>query len=261
MRKLILSAAVAAVAAVLALITPATAADMPLKAPPPVAAPYNWTGSYYGVNAGWVHDAFDWRYTNPSPATCCAPFSDSNDNFILGAHTGFQVQFNQIVVGVETAILSGSQDRTSFTGCIAPNSLTVACQMERGTTFTAGGRLGWAWGDWLLFGSGGAAWAHVRTNLANPVLVGGTFDTTDRKHTGWYAGGGFEWVAYKGSIADMIVGLEYQHIDLGDELHLSSLDGFAGCPPGVNCRNISATSDIVRARVSLKWNPFVQFFR
>jgi outer membrane immunogenic protein len=34
-----------------ALIMPAMAADMPLKAPPP---PPIWTGFYWGVNVGWV---------------------------------------------------------------------------------------------------------------------------------------------------------------------------------------------------------------
>ena len=34
-----------------ALIMPAMAADMPLKAPPP---PPTWTGLYWGVNAGWI---------------------------------------------------------------------------------------------------------------------------------------------------------------------------------------------------------------
>src|SRR5262249_42178925 len=56
----------------------AMAADMPLKAPPPVVE-YNWSGLYWGANAGWAWDSFDWRYTNPSPATCCKPFSASID--------------------------------------------------------------------------------------------------------------------------------------------------------------------------------------
>ena len=61
---------------------------------------------------------------------------------------------------------------------------------------------------------------------------------------------------FRGVLADMIVGAEYQHIDLGTRLHLAPLDGFRACPPGVNCRNIGATEDIVRARLSLKINPF-----
>ena len=38
----------------------AMAADMPLKAPPPVVE-YNWSGLYFGGNAGWSWDKFEWR--------------------------------------------------------------------------------------------------------------------------------------------------------------------------------------------------------
>src|SRR3981189_3887757 len=37
-----------------ALIAPAAAADMPLKAPPPPAPVYSWTGCYLGGSAGSV---------------------------------------------------------------------------------------------------------------------------------------------------------------------------------------------------------------
>ena len=41
-------------AALAALIgTPALAADMPLKAPPPPVTVYNWTGCYVGANTGY----------------------------------------------------------------------------------------------------------------------------------------------------------------------------------------------------------------
>src|SRR5262245_26808531 len=32
----------------------ASAADMPLKAPPPAVAVFKWSGCYGGVNAGWI---------------------------------------------------------------------------------------------------------------------------------------------------------------------------------------------------------------
>jgi hypothetical protein len=61
-------------------------------------------------------------------------------------------------------------------------------------------------------------------------------------------------MAWKGPYAGVILGVEYQHIDLGSRLHMSTaLDGPGNpCPPGVNCRNISATEDLVRGRLSLK---------
>src|ERR1700732_5467577 len=76
------------------------AADMPHKAPP-IVAEYSWTGIYLGMNAGWLRNDFDWRYTNPAPATCCAPFSASLDNGIAGVQGGVQWQWNHVVFGLE----------------------------------------------------------------------------------------------------------------------------------------------------------------
>jgi outer membrane immunogenic protein len=232
------------------------AADLPLKAPAPVvAAEYDWTGVYGGINAGWVRDDYHWAYGNPSPPTCCQPFSVNRDTWSVGGHLGAQYQFNHFVLGVEGAIFTAADDVASFTGCVAPNSLTTACQIKRQTTYTAGGRVGYAWGNWLLFGDGGGAWADVHSNLlAPPTLI---FDNTSQRYAGWYAGVGFEYMLLRGVLADVIVGAEYQHIDLGTKLHLSTqLDGGLACPPGVNCRNIGATEDLVRARLSVKINPF-----
>src|ERR1700683_5668168 len=46
------------ITAIAALVgTPALAADIPLKAPPPQPAAWTWTGFYLGLNAGWGWDA------------------------------------------------------------------------------------------------------------------------------------------------------------------------------------------------------------
>jgi outer membrane immunogenic protein len=247
--------AIAAVAVSVGSVQAASAADMPVKAAPPAAfaiAPYNWTGFYVGGGVGWMHSSYDWRYTNPSPATCCAPFSASTDNAVGSLHVGAQYQWNQIVLGIEAAIMAANNSSrfASFTGCVAPNSLTIACQIQTRNIFTLGGRLGYAWNDWLLFGTGGWARGDVNSQLASGT--GLVFDQTSVRSNGWYAGLGVEYVLVKWSLLDVIVGAEYQHIDLGTTLHLSPLDGFSACPPGVNCRDISAKEDLVRLRLSLK---------
>jgi outer membrane immunogenic protein len=238
--------------------TSAKAADLPAKAPPIVAAEYNWTGIYGGINAGWIEDHYRWQYTNPAPATCCAPFSTTADNGFVGAHLGAQYQYNRFVFGLEGAIMTGAYNYTNTVGCVAPNSFTIGCGIRRDTTYTVGGRLGYAWDRWMVFGSGGWAVATINSRLTVPPPAFLTvFDGTSvRYDDGWYAGIGFEYMLLKGPIADVIVGAEYQHIDFGTKTHLSSLDGFFPCPPGVNCRNIGATEDLVRARLSLKWNPW-----
>jgi outer membrane immunogenic protein len=228
---------------------PAMAADMPLKAPPPVVE-YTWSGVYLGVSAGWVQSSYNWAYTNPAPVGCCVPFSATVNDVELDFHAGAQVQWRHLVLGVEAGINGfGSARNASQVGCIV-GLPTTACQIQPRDIGTAGGRLGLAFHNWMIYGDGGGAWGGVRSQLFTPPL--GFFDFTQGKYSGWYAGGGLEYAIHRGTLVDVIVGAEYQHIDLGTQLHLSPLDGFGPCPPGVNCRNISAKEDIVRARLSIK---------
>jgi outer membrane immunogenic protein len=234
---------------------PAMAADMPVKAPAPAAVSYyDWTGVYLAAGIGTQRTKVDWAYTNPSPATCCAPFSDTYNDTNLGGFAGAQIQWGWLVVGVEAGASSatGSQYATGQ-GCVAPNSFTIACQARiSSAVLTAGGKLGIAWGNWLFYGDGGYATAQIHSQLRGgpPGLL--TFDGTARTHNGWYAGAGLDYVIYKGVLVDAIVGLEYQHVDLEQRVHLSVLDGYAVCPPGVNCRNLTAKEDIFRARLAIK---------
>ena len=63
-----------------ALIMPAMAADMPLKAPPP---PPTWTGLYWGVNVGWIGSS---QYNITNTGTDTGP-SGLGTALAIGAHT------------------------------------------------------------------------------------------------------------------------------------------------------------------------------
>jgi len=228
----------------------ATAADMPTKAPmAPAQAAFSWTGFYVGAGAGWARGNFDWRYQNPVPATI-PPFSANNDNWAVGGFIGYQYQWSQVVLGVEASgnWLSGN-DWAS--GQIL--SFPTANQVRADAIYTVGGKLGWAWNTWLLYADGGWASGRVETQL---VPTGGSaFDVTSQRQNGWYAGGGVDYLLAHGAFADFIVGLDYKHVDLGTHSHLSSLDGFAPSPPGINGRDIGAKEDIVTLRLTVKVNP------
>jgi opacity protein-like surface antigen len=60
-----------AIAAIAMIGTPAFAADMPVKAPPPPPVPsYNWTGAYFGANLGygWGNDTVNYSPNDPVAA-------------------------------------------------------------------------------------------------------------------------------------------------------------------------------------------------
>ena len=37
------------------------------------------------------------------------------------------------------------------------------------------------------------------------------------RNNGWYAGGGFDYMVHKGPLVDVLLGVEYQHFDVGSK--------------------------------------------
>ncbi len=228
----------------------AYAADMPVKAPM-MSAPaiYNWSGIYGGFNFGWAGQNSTWTYTNPVPAT--PPTSSAHDarlnDAIVGGHLGMQYQWQQVVLGVEAALSDSTGGKYGISGVQCVSTAGSLCEVHMGTLWTVGGRAGWAWDRWLAYGTGG--WARLSVSSQELTAPPTVFDTTSAHHNGFYVGGGVEYAITN----NFILGLEYQHVDVGTAFHASSADGFGPSPPGVNGRNISATEDIVRARVSVKF--------
>ena len=214
----------------------------------------NWGGLYIGANVGWQNADIDWKYSNPVPATCCAPFSNSRSDGALGGHVGLQHQFagTAVVLGVEAAYSGAGAFDNGFgskAGCIA-GVAGASCQTRLDSLFTVGPRLGWSLGQYMLFINGGFASARIDTQLFTTASGAVPFDRTTGRHNGWYIGGSAEYAL----TANWILGLEYQHVDLGGENHLSSADAFGPSPPGANGRRIEGTDDIVRFRISYKLN-------
>ena len=82
----------------LGMAAPASAADMPYKAPPPVpyVAPiYDWTGFYIGGNGGWGQSRNCVDFVN---------FADGcreRSGGLVGGQIGYRWQANQWVFGLE----------------------------------------------------------------------------------------------------------------------------------------------------------------
>jgi outer membrane immunogenic protein len=122
--------------------------------------------------------------------------------------------------------------------------------------FTVGPRLGYAWDRWMIFATGG--WAtgtvHGQYRLANlQVFPGGAgiLGTNLSGHSwndGWFAGAGFEYMVHKGALVDVILGAEYQHIDLRSKNAFTDTI-FVGAPFSFDH---DAVVDIVRARLTIK---------
>jgi outer membrane immunogenic protein len=246
---------------------PAMAADLPFKAPPPVAY-YDWSGAYLGFSIGGVWS--DVHRSYPFPGTPGVTISvppnatSSGSDAIYDVHMGAQWQWGQWVLGVEAGYSAGFKEMqstsptglTAFFGSNAPlpdNKIT--------NLFTVGPRLGFAWDRWMIYGTGGYAAASIKGQYVcsngQQVLGGfsggtcaGTNNLTGQSwNDGWFAGGGFEHMVHKGALVDVVLGAEYQHFDVRSKRAFTDTSPFTRA---LFTFDQDARGDIVRARLTIK---------
>jgi len=248
MKQIILSAVVAGTM----LAGPALAADMPARmpvkaAPAAVIAAYNWSGFYTASSIGAALQDIDGVFNLPPPDV----HNTSSTRAWTGSHVGYQWMLGSWVAGVEGSYytpLSRKFD-SSLTGPDCINILltpNLSCEARISNLWTAGGKLGYAFGNWMVYGTGGYANGRIDQQLRGTVALFTTGETRER-HGGWYAGAGFDVFVTRILWSDLILGVEYKHIELNDKLHVSP----GGLP--VNDVNLGATVDTIMAKATFKW--------
>ena len=280
-----------------------------------VALPPSWGGFYAGINGGYGgnsglpfrEDVF-FPGTPPTGGTTFVnPYSvitgsDTIAGGFGGGQLGYNFQFGSFVLGAE-ADLQGSGIRGSGANTIFNGAGTTAppfCQAAiTGTAIspagkqygvcagrndldvdwfgTVRGRLGYAFGNTLIYGTGGFAAGGVRatslytdnnigsgtTGLAgNPIGTPQTGRASNSAtNTGWTAGAGIE---VKLSPSWSLKG-EYQFIDLGTissgpgEIIVPGGTNVTPCSPSVSgCLNLTSSKDVqfntVRVGVNYYFN-------
>ena len=198
----------------------ASAADLPAKAPmsrAPVAAPaFSWTGFYVGIHAGYGWSNSTATVTDPTLILAPASLNQNGNGIIGGGQIGYNWQLApNWVVGIE-ADISGTGIRNTtvvqgpdFRGLLFFGFNQMA---ERDVKWLASvrGRLGYAADRYLIYVTGGAAWADV-SYTAGPAW-GGLYNPVTFSHnsSGWTLGAGFEYAFTNNWTAR----LEYLYYDL-----------------------------------------------
>jgi outer membrane protein OmpA-like peptidoglycan-associated protein len=205
------------------------------QAPPPPGT-VDWTGPYVGFSIGG-----EWsRLTNsagiaPTP-TGAVPGSpgvvgssrglrtSDDTNVTGGGQAGYNWQYNNLVLGVEGDIRGGGPSISTTLG--TPSGSFVAGDNFRASSdYNASirGRLGYAWGPALLYGTAGVAFANanMRANYAartvGGVVVPGSTASDSTTLIGPTYGGGVEYAV----TPNISVGAEYRYTDYGhDSLNL-----------------------------------------
>jgi len=213
---------------------PALAADMPLKAPPPAAA-MTWAGWYLGLNAGgvWADERVSWTAPvgtpgiggfNPDGANdiiTSSPGHVRTTGFTGGGQAGYNFQSGSLVAGIEADVQYTGVDGTrSLLSTIFANPYTQSVSSDWLATLR--GRLGFAAGSLLVYGTGGLAVAELKysdnfNGLHGVGLINSSVDYTPR--TGWVAGAGAEWKFAPRWSAKA----EYLFVDLGSQTDIASI--------------------------------------
>lgn len=226
-----------------ALIAPAAAADLPVKAPAPVPVS-TWDGWYLGASIGWERNDSNWTTTcfadppdgfpcgagNPFFVDRSSPHSFNTTGPRVGGYFGVNWQVAPMwVVGVEADF--GFHDRTStVTGIVG---CTIQCDpaVPPGTPgFTAANDSTSVRTTWdasmrarlgflvtpavLLYGTAGLASKEIEANitcngLTSPWCVFNQSQTITSVQHGWTVGAGIDWKAY----GNWIFRAEYRYFD------------------------------------------------
>jgi outer membrane immunogenic protein len=211
MKKLLLGTAMS-----LVMVAGASAADLYVKAPPP-APP--WTGWYVGANGGYGWDAHVQNIDiTTAPALGGYPAITNGTN-AKGGFGGGQIGYNwqgvsHLVIGIE-ADIEGSGIKNGFQNDIL-NGFGDVLQANKSLDWfgTVRGRLGYAFGNALVYGTGGFAFGGVRNQLVDVLTVPPTGTVTMQTNstaTGYVVGAGIEYlIAPRWSLK-----AEYQYVNLG----------------------------------------------
>jgi high affinity Mn2+ porin len=196
-----------------ALAGTAGAADMALKAPA-YAAVYNWTGFYLGGHVGYGDGSLG-PGTNPLPEQS-AFFPPTITGLTGGFQAGYNRQLsNRVVLGLEAdATFTSPRDLPRLAP--APFNTTIDY------TGTFRGRIGYAFGAWMPYLTGGFAWGH--SHVAINDGDGNAVSTPGQYHAGWTVGAGAEF-AVSGNWSAK---LEYDYIDLARRMYDLGTFGLPG---------------------------------
>jgi outer membrane immunogenic protein len=236
MKKTLVAAAAAFAIASGAMIGQASAADLDfMPAPPPPVFVPTWAGFYIGGHVGYGEGDFDTRldldYFDAFDVLENDSYSFFNslspDGLVGGIQGGYNWQINRLVLGIEADIsfTDWSDSRSSFnrgdvldlgfTGLDATEYAFGSTSADIDFLASVRGRLGFAMNNFLLYGTGGIAWADAEASARVVVYDSSTdLETTwtgkrSFNDIGFVAGAGMAWMVIPQTFSVGVEGLYY----------------------------------------------------
>jgi outer membrane immunogenic protein len=226
---------------------PATAADLAArpytKAPPMVAAIYDWTGFYVGLNAGGASSHNCLTVTSVAGAPVFPNSEGCHDatGGVVGGQLGYRWQLSNWVFGLE-AQGDWADLRGSNASLTALTPYTNQTKINAIGLFT--GQIGYAWNNVLWYVKGGAA---VTDNRYNSFFTATNtiFNQVSETRWGGVVGTGIE----VGFAPNWTVGVEYDHLFMGNNSVTFPASGIAV----TRTDNIRQDVDMGTVRVNYRW--------
>lgn len=184
---------------------PAIAADLSnVKEPVPYALPaFSWTGVYIGGQAGYA-----WGRSNGAIFAPGGIYDFSvgavDNGFRGGVHIGYNEQVDAFVIGLE-----GDANGATYTGSTINSSSSYLYQTRIPIDGSIRGRAGYAFDRVLLYATGGAAFAEIKSNVTE--FSTGALDQDRPGRVGWTLGAGVEYSIDN----NWSVRAEYRYTDYG----------------------------------------------
>jgi outer membrane immunogenic protein len=216
----------------------AYAADLPASAPvykaTPMAPPFSWAGFYLGIEGGGAWGKSRQR----SDVGDIAPGFNLSGGLVGGTY-GTNWQFGSWVLGMESDISWSDLKGSATEGPIPANTATTK---QTWVGFDRG-RVGYAWGQWMVFAAGGLAESTIEAQSIGPA---GSISQS-KYRLGWTGGGGVEWAFAPQWSAKV----EYLYADFGS--HTSYLNPV---PAGFTNRagGVSLNENIVRVGINYHYD-------
>src|SRR5580692_3484714 len=144
----------------------ASAADLPArtylppKAPAYVAAVYDWSGFYIGVNGGWGNASNNWTLQTGGGAFPEGSTGGNGGN--VGGQIGYRWQTGPAVFGVEAQGNWSNLTGRNTSLAAANAGFDNYSNLDAFGLFT--GQIGYAWNNVLLYAKGGAAVTDTKYN-------------------------------------------------------------------------------------------------
>jgi outer membrane immunogenic protein len=231
------------IVALVAFAAPAAAADLAArpytKAPPMIAAIYDWSGFYIGANGGWGSSRKCWDSVTAAGAFVFAEGCHDATGGTAGGQVGYRWQSSAWVFGLEA---QGNWADFKGDNIVGAGAFRNQSKVNAFGLFT--GQVGYAANNVLFYVKGGAAVTADR-NRINTVAGALSATTSDDTRWGGVVGVGLEY----GFAPNWSVGVEYDHMFMQDKTYVFTTPG--GVFFGTD--RIRQDVDLVTARINYKF--------